>query len=90
MAFSWGYLFSDWVPKLVKHQLIYQVQQDLANPFGATLCLRSNFKDATAMHSVCKSYLHFTLDMVKGYLALSNSGTAAAHKKASPADKWKL
>lgn len=33
---------------------------------------------------------HSTLTMVKHYIALSDTDTQTAHRKASPADKWKL
>jgi integrase/recombinase XerD len=33
---------------------------------------------------------HATLDMVRRYVALAEADVASAHKKASPADRWKL
>ena len=33
---------------------------------------------------------HSTLDMVRQYVALAEADAASAHRKASPADNWRL
>jgi integrase/recombinase XerD len=85
--------------KAIDNHTILQIVRKLGDKAGVKNChphrLRHTFaieylRNGGDIFTLQKILGHSSLEMVQHYLAVAKTDTTAAHKRASPADRWRL